>query len=228
MFSSVYAALRASRPGVAGRDEYSPLPNTTKIVGFAIAMASLTFLVRLVMPSGASFLNMHLGEFPQYILLFSAGILAARGRWFLKLRYSSGIRWLLIVLPAGFAAWFIILKEGGAFAGNVSAYSGGWHWQAMCMNLWESFTCVAMCYGLLVIFREVFNQQGRLAKFMSDNAFSVYVFHPPIVILAARLQHNLMLPPLVKFLTLTCMGVVLSFPLSAVVFRRIPLLRRIL
>jgi surface polysaccharide O-acyltransferase-like enzyme len=79
-----------------------------------------------------------------------------------------------------------------------------------------------------VIFREVFKRQGRLAKFMSDNAFSVYVFHPPIVILAARMQHNLMLPPIVKFLTLTCMGVVMSFALSAVVFRRIPLLRRIL
>jgi surface polysaccharide O-acyltransferase-like enzyme len=228
IFSLVYAVLRASRPDVNGRPEGSPPPNFTRLAGLAIAMASVTFFVRLMMPSGISFLNMHLGDFPQYILLFSAGIVAARGRWLFKLNSSSGIRWLMIVLAAGFVAWLIILKEGGAFSGNSSAYSGGWHWQALCMNLWESFTCVAMCYGLLVIFREVFNRQGNLAKFMSDNAFSVYVFHPPIVILAARMQHNLMLPPLAKFLTLTCMGVVLSFTLSAVVFRRVPLLRRIL
>jgi len=120
------------------------------------------------------------------------------------------------------------LREGGAFAGNLSVYSGGWHWQAMCINLWESFTCVAMCYGLLVIFREVFNRPGRWSKFMSDNAFSVYVFHPPIVVLAARMQYSLRWPPIVKFLTLTCVGVVMSFALSAFVFRRIPLLRRIL
>ena len=96
------------------------------------------------------------------------------------------------------------------------------------MNLWESFTCVAMCYGLLVIFRELFNRQGPLATFMSENAFSVYVFHPPIVILAARMQHNLMLPSILKFLTLTCIGVIISFALSAVAFRRVPLFRRIL
>ena len=228
IFSLVYATLRASRPGVVGRIKESPPPTTSKLGGFAITMALLTFLVRLVMPSDSSLLNMHLGDFPQYILLFSAGILAARGRWLLKLSFLSGVRWLMAVLPVGFVAWFIILKEGGAFAGKGSDYSGGWHWQSICMNLWESFTCVAICYGLLVIFREVFNRQGRLAKFMSDNAFSVYVFHPPIVIFAARMQHNLILPSLVKFLTLTCMGVFLSFALSAVVFRRIPLLRRIL
>jgi glucans biosynthesis protein C len=228
IFSLVYAALRASHQDVNGCLGDSPPPNTTKLAGFAIAMALLTFFVRLIMPSGTSLLNMHLGDFPQYVLLFSAGILAARGRWLLKLSSSSGIRWLMIVLPAGFVAWFILLREGGAFAGKGSAYSGGWHWQGLCMNLWESFTCVAMCYGLLVIYRDLFNRQGRLAKFMSDNAFSVYVFHPPIIILAARIQHSLLLPPIVKFLTLTCIGVVMSFALSAVVFRRIPLLRRIL
>jgi glucan biosynthesis protein C len=228
IFSLIYAALRALCPDIDSRLEDSQLPNTTELAGFAIAMASFTFLVRLMMPSGASLLNMHLGDFPQYILLFSAGILAARGRWLLKLSSSSGTGWLMIVLPAGFVAWFIILREGGAFAGKGSAYSGGWHWQGMCMNLWESFTCVAMCHGLLVIFCDLFNRQGRLAKFMSDNAFSVYVFHPPVVTLAARMQHSLMLPPILKFLTLTCIGVVMSFALSAVVFRRIPLLRRIL
>ena len=130
IFSLLYAVLRAWRPDVAGRHEDSPPPNTTKLAGFAIAMASLTFFVRLMMPSGASFLNMDLGDFPQYILLFGAGILAARGRWLPKLSLSSGIRLLMIVLPAGFVTWFIILREGGAFAGKGSAYSGGWHGRA--------------------------------------------------------------------------------------------------
>ena len=63
---------------------------------------------------------------------------------------------------------------------------------------------------------------------MSDNAFSVYVFHPPIVILGARMLHGFPWPPLIKFALLTCFGVVASFSLSAVVFRRIPLLRAVL
>ena len=228
IFSLVYVAFRALQPGINGRNNDRPTPNTGKLIGFAIAMASLTFLVRLALPPGTSFLNMHLGDFPQYILLFSTGLLAARGQWLSKLSYSSGIRWLVIGLPLGFAVWFIILRAGGAFAGNGAAYSGGWHWQAACMNLWESFTCVTMCFSLLVIFREAFNWSGGLAKFMSDNAFSVYVFHPPIVVIAARTLYCLVWSPILKFAILTCIGVVVSFALSAAVFRRIPLLRNIL
>ena len=203
-------------------------PNTRKLVGFALAMAAFTFLVRLVLPSGTSFLNMHLADFPQYVLLFGAGIVAARRRWLMKLSFQSGIRWFVIVLPVGFVAWLVILGSGGAFKGNGPAYSGGWHWQSASMNLWESFTCVAMSYGLLVIFRGKFNSQGRLAKFLSENAFSVYVFHPPILILAARVLHCISWPAIPKFVALTYIAVVLSFVLSAAVFRRIPILRAIL
>jgi surface polysaccharide O-acyltransferase-like enzyme len=171
---------------------------------------------------------MHLGDFPQYVLLFGAGVVAARGQWLLRLSFLSGVRWVMIVLPAGFVAWLTILRAGGAFAGNGAAYSGGWHWQAASMNLWESFTCVAMCYGLLVIFRETLDRQGPLAKFLSDNAFSVYVFHPPIVILAARMLRGCAWPPILKFIILTGTGVAVTFALSAALFRRTPILRNIL
>ena len=85
-----------------------------------------------------------------------------------------------------------------------------------------------MCFGLLVIFREAFDNQGRVGKFLSDNAFSVYVFHPPIVIMAARWLHSRSWQPVLKFAMLTCMGIVASFAFSSAVFRRLPLLRKIL
>ncbi len=208
--------------------ENSRRPDALKLIGFAIVMALFTFVVRLFLPSGASFLNMHLGDFPQYIPLFGAGILAARNNWLPKLSFSSGIRWLTIVLPLGFVAWLMILWKGGILSGNGDAFSGGWHWQAASINLWESFTCVAICYGLLVIYAREFDSQGPLAKFLSDNAFSVYVFHPPILILAARALHSLAWPAIPKFCLLTTIAAVASFALSAAVFRRIPLLRDIL
>jgi glucan biosynthesis protein C len=229
IFSVMYVVFRALRSTTKdNNNERTQPPNTRKLVGFAIAMAAFTFLVRLVLPSGTSFLNMHLADFPQYVLLFGAGIVAARRRWLMKLSFHSGIRWLVIVLPVGFVVWLVILGAGGALKGNGAAYSGGWHWQSASMNLWESFTCVAMSYGLLVIFRGKFNSQGRLAKFLSENAFSVYVVHPPIVILAARVLHCFSWPAIPKFVALTCIAVVLSFVLSAAVFRRIPILRAIL
>jgi glucans biosynthesis protein C len=228
IFSTCYVSLFPVFSRSNTNVEDSRPPDTLKLIGFAIAMALFTFVVRLVLPSGVSFLNMHLGDFPQYILLFSGGILAARKHWLPTLSFSSGIRWLTIVLPLGFAAWLMILWKGGVLSGNGQAFSGGWHWQAASINLWESFTCVAICYGLLVIYARKFNSHGPLAKFLSDNAFSVYVFHPPILVLAARALHPLAWPAISKFILLTTIAAVVSFVFSAAVFRHIPLLRDIL
>jgi len=228
IFCVCYAAVHPARPGARGERTDSPPPDNRRLIAFALVMAAFTFVVRLVFPDGSSVLNLQLADFSQYILLFIAGTYFARGNWLQKLDYSLGVRWLAIVLPVGFIAWLAILILGGRLSGDGSAYSGGWHWQAAAMNLWESFTCVAISYGLLVIFRKAYNTQGRFEKFMSDNAFSVYVFHPPFVILGARLLHPIVGAPLFKFAALTLIACAASFVLSAAVFRRIPMLRVIL
>jgi len=227
IFSAFYAAWRVlrPRPEVAGNNESSlkaPL-----LAGFALVLAAFTFFSRLPLPPGWSLLNMHIGDFPQYILLFSAGVIAARTRWLQNLRLASGVYSLLAALTVGLAAWFLLLKFG-AFAQNGSVFYSGWHWQNAAFSFWESSSCVATSYALLAIFRNKFNSQGPVARFLSANAFSVYVFHPPILILGARLLHPLVLPSLLKFVVLTLIASVASFALSAIVFRRIPLLRAIL
>jgi surface polysaccharide O-acyltransferase-like enzyme len=128
----------------------------------------------------------------------------------------------------GIGALYLILRVGGAFEGNGQTLSAGWHWQNAAFSLWESLTCVAASYGILAIFRAWFNSHGKLAKFPSDNAFSVYVFHPPVVIIVARMLHGVMLPSVTMFMILTVSGATASFLLSAAVFRRISLLCRIL
>lgn len=94
-------------------------------------------------------------------------------------------------------------------------FSRGWHWQSAAFCLWESFTCIAVSFGLLG------------AAFLSDNAFGVYVFHPPIVIAIARLMHRLAWPPLARFALLAAASALVSFAVSALLLRRLPLLRRI-
>jgi glucans biosynthesis protein C len=225
IFSAFYVVIRVSRISFGN---LVAAPATAQLTAFAVLMAALAFLLRLVLPPGFAFLNMHLGDFSQYILLFVAGVLAARGRWLLRLNSSLALRWLLIVLPFGFVAWLSLMITGGALKGNSQAYLGGWHWQAAAIDVWEAFTCVALCYGLLTLFERKFDSQGWFAKFLSDNAFCVYVFHPPIVIVTARMLHRLAVPAIPKFVILTLLAAAASFILSAGVFRRVPLLQRIL
>lgn len=225
-FSTVYTLVRVA--GARFRHANQRPPATGTLICFAVLMAVLTFLVRLVQPSGSSFLNMQLGDFSQYVLLFAAGILAARGRWLANMSFTSGMRWLAIMSTLGFAAWMTILITGGALKGNVKAFSGGWYWQSAALNVWESFTCVGFCFGILVLFREHFNSHGRLARFLSQNAFSVYVFHPPVVIMAALLLVGIPAHPLLKFVFVTPFSVVVTFALSGFVLTRIPVVRAIL
>ena len=202
------------------------LPGPPALIAFGVVMAVLTFLVRAVHPP--SLFNLPLRDSAQYILLFSAGILASRWNWLSELSYVSGMRWMAVALSFGFPAWLLLLVGGGALRGKASTFSGGWHWQSGAFAVWESLTCVAFCYGLLALFREKCNKQGSLARFLSQNAFSVYVFHPPILILTARLMHELTWQPILKFLVLTAIAACVSFVLSAAIFRRTPFLRRIL
>jgi peptidoglycan/LPS O-acetylase OafA/YrhL len=182
--------------------------------GFALAMAVSSYLVRLTHPH--SFLNMNLGDFPQYILMFSAGVVSAREQFLEKIDAATA-KWWALTLPFGFALWLTIAILGQ-----------GQPWRLAAFCLWEAFTCVAISIGLIVLFRERWNTQGRLEKILSDNAFSVYVFHPPIVIFAARLLHGLEWDSILKFAMLTAIGILASYTLSAVVFRRIPILKAIL
>ena len=206
--------------------ENSRPPDALKLIGFAIVMALFTFVVRLFLPSGASFLNMHLGDFPQYIPLFGAGILAARNNWLPKLSFSSGIRWLTIVLPLGFVAWLMILWKGGILSGNGDAYSGGWHWQAASINLWESFTCGAICYGLSSL-RERIQLSGPTRKFPSDNA-SVFTYSVRQLFLSLPVRCLLWLAPAIPILPTHHNRRRGIFAFSAAVFQRMPLLRDIL
>lgn len=78
------------------------------------------------------------------------------------------------------------------------------------------------------MFRERFNSAGRLARFMADNDFSVYVFHPPILVLVTLALRDFAWHPLVKFAVAAAVAVPLCFVASSLVFRRIPVLKRVL
>jgi fucose 4-O-acetylase-like acetyltransferase len=225
VFTLVYglARLVRGRPGKALKLE----PKTSNMILLMLAVAAAAFAIRTVQPIGTSVLNMQLCYFAQYIALFIVGVLAYRSGLFSKLDARKGKRWLLAALVPGYAVWSAIMLLGGALEGNES-YSGGLTWQSAAFALWESFTAVAVSAGLITLFREKYNYQGRIIKAMSQSAFAVYMFHTPVIIAAAQLAKPLPLPPLAKFVLLSLICVPLCFALAHFVIRRIPLLKRVL
>ena len=230
IFALVYTAIRMIRPGEP-RDttEEAPLPGPGAVLAFALVLGGLSFLVRLWHTIGWSFgpLNLQFPFFVQYIAMMIVGVVAYRRNWLMILPKSVGWLWLgvgIFLIVIVFPAMFIL---GGALKGNVSCFVGGWHWQALAYALWEQLTGVAMMIGLIVLFRERFNGQGRLAREASAASYTVYIIHTPVVILFTLAVRNVAVYPLLKFALVALIVIPLCFVLGALV-RRLPLARRIL
>lgn len=226
-FTVIYGMARWLAPGGRANHGQARLPNWRQVLGLAFFMGLASFLVRIVQPIGTNVYNMQLGFFTQYVLLFLTGICAWRRNWLLRIPYTFGVRALTIALTAGTLCWFLLV-----FAllttHSENKLGGGFTWQSAVFSCWESFFCVGVCLGLIVLFREKLNRQGKLARWLSDNCFAVYLFHPPVLIAVTLALRQLEAPKLLKFACATVLATLLTYLASSCLLRRVPLLKRIL
>ena len=216
------------RPSSWNLDRFKgPLTRTRVATLMAIVVLG-TFLVRIPYPVGTDVWNMQLCFFTQYAAMFIVGIIAFKNNWLATLTNKDGRFWMLVAISSVFLILFPIMIAGGALDGNTDPYSGGLTWQAAGLTLWEQAFGISVSLWFLVWFRERHNTQGRLAKKVSDNAFAVYVFHPPIVIGIAVLLANYSFPNLLKLPVLAISAILITFSLAEFVLRRIPGLRSVL
>jgi hypothetical protein len=225
IFSFGYAFYRQLWPK---RKAIGALPRAGTVALAVASIALVIFLVRIATPVGTSFYNMQLCYFPSYLIMFALGVAACRGRWLE--RVPERFAWSAAIACIGVAtlAWLPLLAYGGALGGRLASYNGGLAWQSAAMATWESLVCVGMSFAVVAGFRAFAPGQGRFARFMSDNAFAVYVIHPPLLVLTALAFAGLALAPVQKFALLWALSAVLSFGVAAPLARRLPLVGRIL
>lgn len=229
IFAAALAGWRAVRPSPAGQGAPRPVPGAAAVWGWALALVAATFLVRTVQPIGKSVLNMQLCYFPQYVLAFGAGVAAARGGWLQPLARSPLAQragWLGLLLgPVGLAG---VLVAGGVLRGNgFREFEGGWHLAALGLAAWEQLTGVALGLGALAFCSGELDRVTPLARWLSDRAFGVYLFHPPVLVLATLALRPHETDPFLMVSMLTAAGLAGSF-IVADIARRIPGLRAIL
>ncbi len=230
IFAVLYVLWRIwVKPAAPAVQSNTKMPGNMVVAMLAIALGIVSFVVRIWFPIGWTFapLNLQFCFFPQYICLFIVGIAVYRRNWLLHIPDAMGKFWLcvaivfiVILLPALFIS-------GGALTGDVSSYTGGFHWQSFAYSVWEQFAGASIIVGLLVLFRKRFNKQRRLRKAMSASVYTVYIIQSPVIVLLALAMKNIRLYPLLKFALAALIAVPLCFTLANII-RKLPLARRIL
>ena len=229
IFTFFYVLWRLlTKPSVTPPQRDGKPPSNLTIAIFALLLGVVTFVVRIWLPVGWKFvpLNLQFPYFPQYIALFVVGIIAYRLNWFLGIPTATGKVWLgiaiicILLLP-------VVLVLGGALEGNTDPFLGGVHWQSFALSVWEQFVCMGMVVGLLVLFRERLNHQGKLAKDMAASTYTVFLIHAPVIVFLALVLRDVTLHPLLKFVLVAPIAIAICFILANFI-RKLPLLREIL
>jgi hypothetical protein len=206
--------------------EIKPPPKHMDILKFALMLSVVNFIVRIWWPIGEDFSNLQFGFFPGYISLFIIGTWAYKNKWFDNFDYMVGKRWLWISV-LGIPLFPIIGILGGAVE-DTSPFLGGAHWQSAAYSTWEAFVGTGLIAGLFITFRKRFNSQTNVTKNLSENAYSVFIIHAPVIVFLSYSIREVDIHPLSKFALVAILGLSLCFVISHYVVRRIPYAKKVL
>jgi glucans biosynthesis protein C len=234
IFSFVYALgrkLTASifLPARRARALPSSVPGNGAIALFALLIGLSTFVVRFWARAFVQYEPLHLefARFPQYAALFAVGMLAYRRGWLAGFSDSQARTWRFVALGC-LLALPPLLVSFGALTGSLDERAGGGvNILSLAYSVWEGFLSVSMVISVLAWFRRRFNHQGRLARGLSDSAFTVYVIHPGIIVPFALALSGIRMNLSLKFLLVAPVAIGLCY-LAAYVLRKAPGARAVL
>ncbi|HLN65592.1 MAG TPA: acyltransferase family protein [Symbiobacteriaceae bacterium] len=222
VYAAVYAAWRAfyRNPGAGARRLIAP-PGDLALLGYAVAMAAVTYVVRIPYPIDKwvgilGFIQAEPAHLPQYASLFVLGVAAYRNDWLQRFDTKVGYRWL--ALGAGLVVLHFSLTLTGHWYGVMPRFLD---------LLWECLVCVSLSAGLITLFREKLNGDLPVGKWLAANAYGAYLFHIPVLVLLQYAVLPLQAGGLVKFLLVSAAAVPFSF-LVTDALRRIPGATRVL
>ena len=182
----------------------------------------LTFAVRIVYPVGETILCMQFAHFMHYIAAFCAGILAYRGNWLNHLSSAIGRYWgrvSAITIPVLAALGILagILSNPAAakkLLGGFTSFSFGY-------SIWESVVMVGLIVWLLYHFHAFHNATNNRLKWLSANAYAVYIIHQTVLVAVNVGLDGVSLLSSVKFVIALLIALPVCFGLSELI-RRVP------
>jgi len=195
----------------------------------ALGLGFASFLLRLVFPVGWVLMpfGFILGHFPQYIVMFTVGVMASRGKLAenLDLKLAKRFAWLAVALLFIFFPFMFYVKT--ITGAPTSNFNGGPNLEALMYSFYEQLLGISIVVALTGISRFKWNKPSKLMSALSRNSFAVYLFHPLILVAISLLLSRVYTTPTVKLAIAAPTAVICSF-LFAEVILKIPGVNRII
>ncbi len=216
LFCLIYALIRLACKNYNGGK--TPQLTLGWIAVFAIAMGIGSYIIRQFFPQDKwvffSVFKFEPAHYLQYIMMFAIGVLAGRFNWFERMTNRTG----LTALTIG-----VLLCIGNYVRGN-GAWSGFvWRW----FGIYESFLCVTLCIGLVWLFRQIGNWDGKFWHWCSQQAYGAYIVHLFLILIFQNLLDAVWVGAFGKFMLISILSTVASFVLTWLL-RMIPGVKKVL
>ncbi len=175
VYAVAYAVWRGLRGKPAAAQTPRPFPSNAAIAGYALALSAVSAVVRIWFPIDRwVFIGVpcELAHLPQYLSLFVLGALAYRYAWLPGIPERAGRLWLGIGLALV------------AFRYSYTAFR--WSFlrrQPLLWTTWEALLCVGLSIGGVWFFSRYAGGVSGVSRFLSRNAYGLYVVHLPVVIM---------------------------------------------
>jgi glucan biosynthesis protein C len=212
-------------------DSESSVLGFLKIGIFILALALVSYLVRITIPIGKMILHFPtLAYLPQYLSFFVIGTLAYRRDWLRRLPGRMGVIGFVLAMLATFTLFALgfvsFLKAVESAAPQIPPWGFG-TWQSAVYTLWDSIFAVGMTIAAITFFRRFFNKQSRFGTFLAQQSYTVYVIHIPIVVFLTYALRGIALGSLLKFGFASLLVITTCF-VVAFILRKIPVVSRVL
>jgi surface polysaccharide O-acyltransferase-like enzyme len=196
-------------------------PGAVTIVGFVIGLALVTYLWRIVVPMDIQVPGLPTPAYlPQYAALFAVGLIATQRGWLAGLSSTAGRVGFTTAAVAAVALVLVLVS-------TVDAILGHGTWPSLVMASCEQALAVGIVLGLLVLFRERHDQQGRRHRLLSAHAYTVYFTHPLVLVALGYVLGGVQAPAVAKFALLAVLAVPLCWGVAFLV-RALPGARKVL
>ncbi len=210
-------------------EEYSP-PSYLGIGVFILALALVSYLLRIIVPMGKEVLDFPtISYLPQYLSFFVVGIVAYRRNWFRTIPNSMGAVGFVTALVAA-VLLFPLAISGRLFSLEFIdsvVFVGDGNWESAVYTLWDSIFAVGMFLAALTFFRRFLNRDSSFGRFLSQQSYAVYIIHIPIIVFIAVALKEIDIEPLLKFGMVSLIVVPTCF-VVAYILRKIPGVSRVL